>query len=61
MDSNKKHRTAGKEWNEERDRYYKRLRREQEKHGKKGLGTKKECDACTPRRDSVKQGDDRQN
>ena len=63
MDSNKKHKRAEKEPNEERDRYYKKLRREQEKgwqKRKKALAAKEKCDACAPRGNTVKKGDGRQ-
>ena len=64
MESNKKCKRAEKEPNEERDRYYKKLTREQEKRQqkrKKALAAKEKCDACAPCGDSVKKGDGRQN
>lgn len=52
MESNKKHKVAAKEPNEERDKYYKKLRREQNKRlqkRKKGSELKKESLGRAPR------------
>ena len=61
MESNKKRKRAEKQPNEERDRYYKKLRREQETEKKKAWAAKEKCDARAPRGDSVKKGYGRQN